>query len=164
MNNIRHDIVDHLSDLRGYAMSLTRDRDRADDLVQDTVVKAWANISKFETGTNLRAWLFTILRNTHYSNARKVRREVRDPDGYYSASLVEKPAHDGRLTMRDFGEAFAQLSQDQQMAITLVGAAGYSYEQAAQACGCEVGTIKSRVARGRAQLQKIMHLAPSESL
>ena len=104
----RDEIVDHLPSLRAFAMSLTRNSAAADDLVQDTIVKAWSNFDKFEQGTNLRAWLFTILRNTFYSVSRKRKREVADVDGEMAAQLSENPAHDGRLAMNDFMEAFAQ--------------------------------------------------------
>ena len=93
----RDDVVEHLPAMRAFAVSLTRDSAAADDLVQDTIVKAWKNFDKFKEGTNLRAWLFTILRNTFYSNLRKSKREVSDSDGAMAATLSEKPQHDGRL-------------------------------------------------------------------
>eukprot|EP01155_Anaeramoeba_flamelloides_P006435 Anaeramoba_flamelloidesa1087294_5.p1 GENE.a1087294_5~~a1087294_5.p1 ORF type:complete len:118 (-),score=7.49 a1087294_5:18-371(-) len=86
----RDELPEHLGALRAFALSLTRNSASADDLVQDTIVKAWTNIDKFERGTNLRAWLFTILRNTFYSDRRKRKREVADPDGIHAAGLYEK--------------------------------------------------------------------------
>jgi RNA polymerase sigma-70 factor, ECF subfamily len=80
----RDALVNHLPSLRAFAMSLTRNRSAADDLVQDTIIKAWTNIDKFAVGSNLQAWLFTILRNTYYSSLRKHRREVSDPDGIHA--------------------------------------------------------------------------------
>lgn len=160
----REEIVEHLASLRAFAMSLTRNSATADDIVQDTIVKAWSNIDKFEPGTNLRAWLFTILRNTYYSLHRKRSREVADVDGEYAAQLSEKPDHDGRLAMTDFRAAFAQLPDDQREVLILVGASGFSYEEAAQMCGCAVGTIKSRANRGRKRLAELMQLEEGEAM
>jgi RNA polymerase sigma-70 factor (ECF subfamily) len=160
----RDEIVDHLPSLRAFAMSLTRNSATADDIVQDTIVKAWSNIDKFEPGTNMRAWLFTILRNTYYSLHRKRAREVADVDGEYAAQMSEKPEHDGRLSMNDFREAFAQLPDDQREVLILVGASGFSYEEAAEMCGCAVGTIKSRANRGRKRLAELMQLEDGESM
>ncbi len=158
------EIVEYMSQMRAFAMNLTRNSAHADDLVQETVVKAWSNIDKFESGTNMRAWLFTILRNTHYSAGRKAKREVADVDNIQSEGLSEKPAHDGRLAMADFSDAFYKLTADQREALLLVGAAGYSYEEAAARCGCEVGTIKSRVNRGRRRLAKLLGLESDQPM
>jgi len=160
----REDIVGELPALRAFALSLARDGSLADDLVQDTVVKAWSNIDKFEPGTNLRAWLFTILRNTFYSKRRKMVREVADVDGVLTARLAEKPHHDGRLAMRDFRRAFEQLPDEQREALILVGASGFSYEEAAEMCGCAVGTVKSRANRGRRRLVVLLELEENEEL
>ncbi|AKO95478.1 ECF RNA polymerase sigma factor SigR [Marinovum algicola] len=148
--------------MRAFAMSLTRNSAAADDLVQDAVVKAWSNFDKFKTGTNLRAWLFTILRNTYYSLYRKRKREVEDPDGIMAGKLSEKPAHDGHLAMADFRAAFAKLSDEQREVLVLVGAEGFSYEDAAEMCGCAVGTIKSRTNRARKRLAELMELDDEE--
>lgn len=160
----RDQIVEHLPPMRAFAMSLTRDGARADDLVQDAILKAWNNFDKFTQGTNLRAWLFTILRNTYYSNLRKARREVSDSDGTLAATLSEKPQHDGRLALNDFEKVFGQLPVEQREALMLVGASGLSYEDAAETCGVAVGTIKSRVNRGRAKLAELMGLSADEGL
>ncbi|MGB0659777.1 MAG: RNA polymerase sigma factor [Mangrovicoccus sp.] len=160
----RDELVEHLPSLRAFAMSLTRNNSRADDLVQDTILKAWSKIESFQPGTNLRAWLFTILRNTYYSDRRKASREVEDVDGVMTASLSEKPAHDGRLALRDFAVAFDQLKPEQREALILVGASGFSYEEAAEMCGVKVGTIKSRANRGRAHLAELMQLNADEAL
>ncbi|KIC37911.1 RNA polymerase sigma factor [Leisingera sp. ANG-M7] len=154
----RDDLVNHLGALRAFAISLTRNSATADDLVQDTLVKAWTNIEKFEAGSNMRAWLFTILRNTFYSLRRKRKREVEDADGALSGGLAQKPDHDGRLHMRDFQAAFAQLNDEQREALVLVGAGGFSYDEAAEMCGVKTGTIKSRVNRARARLAELMDL------
>ena len=160
----RSEIETHLAAMRAFALSLTRNPSLADDMVQDSIVKAWTNIDKFEVGTNMRAWLFTILRNTYYSNRRKFKREVLDRDGIFASRLSEKPAHDGRLQMRDFLRAFEQLPDEQREALILVGAEGFSYEEAAQTCGVALGTIKSRVNRGRKVLSEMLDLEGSGSL
>ena len=154
----REELVTHLPALRAFAISLTRNASLADDMVQDTVVKAWTNIEKFEAGTNMRAWLFTILRNTFYSSRRKMKREVADVDNIHTDSVAEKPAHDGHLQFADFQEAFAQLPDEQRETLLLVGASGFSYEEAADMCGVAVGTIKSRANRGRKKLAELMQL------
>ncbi|WGW05579.1 RNA polymerase sigma factor [Tropicibacter oceani] len=160
----REELVEHIPAMRAFAMSLTRNAALADDMVQDALVKAWTNIERFEAGTNMRAWLFTILRNTYYSHFRKRRREVEDGDGALAANLAQKPDHDGRLQMRDFNTAFAQLNEEQQEALVLVGAGGFSYEEAAETCGVAVGTIKSRVNRARARLAELMGLDDDDGL
>lgn len=160
----RDELTEHLGALRAFALSLTRNSATADDLVQDTLIKAWTNIEKFSPGSNLRAWLFTILRNTFYSLRRKRKREVEDADGSLALALASKPEHDGRLNMRDFMQAFEQLPDTQREALILVGAGGFSYEEAAETCGVAVGTIKSRVARARASLADILRLQDDEAL
>lgn len=160
----KEELVEHLPALRAFALSLTRNGATADDMVQDTIVKAWTNIEKFEAGTNLRAWLFTILRNTFYSNRRKVKREVADVDGIFAGGLAEKPAHDGRLQMEDFKRAFAQLPDEQRETLILVGASGFSYEEAAEMCGVAIGTIKSRANRGRKHLAELMQLGENDAM
>lgn len=142
--------------MRAFAISLTRNGAIADDMVQDTLVKAWTNIDKFEVGTNMRAWLFTILRNTFYSSRRKAKREVADIDGVLTDNLAEKPAHDGHMQMNDFRKALDQLSDEQREALLLVGASGFSYEEAANMCGVAVGTMKSRTNRARVRLAELM--------
>ncbi|TMM50609.1 RNA polymerase sigma factor [Sulfitobacter sabulilitoris] len=160
----RDALVDHLPAMRAFAISLTRNGAIADDMVQDTLVKAWTNIDKFKEGTNMRAWLFTILRNTYYSSRRKANREVADIDGVHTEALAEKPAHDGHLQMSDFRVAFAKLKDEQREALLLVGASGFSYEEAADMCGVAVGTIKSRTNRARIKLAELMHLNEDEAL
>lgn len=158
----RDELVEHLGAMRAFAMSLTRNSALADDMVQDALVKAWSKIDTFEAGTNMRAWLFTILRNTYYSHHRKARREVADVDGVLSEAMAQKPDHDGRLQMRDFNAAFDMLNDEQREALVLVGAGGFSYEEAAETCGVAVGTIKSRVNRARKQLVEILQMSDDE--
>ena len=160
----RDELTEHIGALRAFAISLTRNAATADDLVQDTLIKAWRNIGSFQPGSNMRAWLFTILRNTFYSLRRKRRREVEDADGSLSAALATKPDHDGRLALRDFMQAFATLPDSQREALVLVGANGFSYEEAADTCGVAVGTIKSRVGRARARLCELLDLSEGEAM
>lgn len=157
-------LIEHLGPMRAFALNLTRNAALADDMVQDAVVKAWTHMDTFEPGTNMRAWLFTILRNTYYSHHRKSRREVADVDGVHAKKLAQKPDHDGRHQFMDFEDAFTQLSDEQREALTLVGAEGFSYEDAARMCGVASGTIKSRVNRGRARLVELLGLEEDERL
>ena len=160
----REAVVEHLPAMRAFAASLTRNSAAADDLVQDTIVKAWKNFDKFKPGTNLRAWLFTILRNTFYSDLRKKKREVEDVDGVMAGTLSEKPAHDGRLAFADFEKVFAHLPVEQREALILVGASGMSYEEAAETCGVAIGTIKSRINRGRARLVELLGIGDEDGI
>jgi len=144
--------------LRAFAISLSGNVDRADDLVQDTLMRALANIHRFEPGTNLNAWLFTILRNLFHSEYRKRKREVEDADGSYAARLATAPEQNARLDFDDLRLALAKLSPDQREAVLLIGAEGFSYEEAAQICGTAVGTIKSRVNRARRRLSELLSL------
>ncbi len=142
--------------LRAFALSLTSNRDRADDLVQDTLMKAWAASTSFQAGTSLRAWLYTIMRNHFYSEHRKRWREVQDTDGVAAAGLISLPAQHGHLDFADFRVALARLPADQREALILIGASGFSYEEAAVICGVAIGTIKSRVNRARQRLMQLM--------
>jgi len=160
----RDELVEHLPAMRAFAVSLTRNTALADDMVQDTVVKAWTNMDTFKTGSNMRAWLFTILRNTYYSSRRKSNREVADVDGVITENLAEKPAHDGHMQMADFRRALLHLNDEQREAILLVGASGFSYEEAAQMCGVAVGTMKSRTNRARIRIAELMQLNEDEAL
>ena len=120
-----------IPNLRAFAVSLCGDVERADDLVQETLLKAWDHLESFQEGTNLRAWLFTILRNTYFSECRRRRREVEDRDGNKAAELAVHPGQHGHLDMQDFRRALNLLPPDQREALILVGAAGFSYEEAA---------------------------------
>lgn len=152
----RDEVVGLIPALRAFAWSLSHNGSDADDLVQDTLIKAWSNRDKFEPGTNLRAWLFTILRNTYYTSMLRRRREVRDEEGEYASMLKTPPTQDWSVAMRALQTALGQLPAEHREALILVGAAGLSYEEAAEICGCALGTIKSRVNRARARLLKIM--------
>jgi len=138
--------------LRRFAMKLTRNEYRADDLVQETFLKAWANREKFSLGTELRGWLFTILRNAFYSDIRKYRREVEDVDGKLAALLFEEAAQEHAIALTELFAAISALPEIHSRPLVMMGAYGYSQQEAADACGCTPGTIKSRVSRGRARL------------
>lgn len=152
----RDEVVGLIPALRAFAWSLSHNGSDADDLVQDTLIKAWTHRDKFQPGTNLRAWLFTILRNTYYTNVVRRRREVRDETGQYAATLHSAPTQEWTVAMRALQAALQQLPAEHREALILVGAAGLSYEEAAEICGCALGTIKSRVNRARARLLKLM--------
>ena len=160
----RDRLADHLPSLRAFAISLVRNVSAADDLVQETILKAWSNIEKFDPATNLQAWLFTILRNTYYSGLRKSRREVSDTDGIHAAGMFEKPAHDGRLAFGEFQRAFDQLSPEHREVLILVGASGFSCDEAATMMGVAVGTVKSRASRARKRLAELLHLEDGEDM
>jgi RNA polymerase sigma-70 factor (ECF subfamily) len=157
-DTLRDQMLGSVPKLRAFAISLTGNRDRADDLVQDTLVRAWANIDKFERGTNLEAWLFTILRNRFHSEYRSRRREVEDANGSYAARLKTYPGQHAHLDYDDFLTALAKIPPDQREALLLVGAQGMSYEEAAEVCNVPVGTIKSRVNRARSRLAELLDL------
>ncbi len=158
----KNDLLAAIPNLRAFAVSLTQNADKADDLVQETLVKAWDKHESFQMGTNLKAWLFTILRNEFYSQMRKRGREVQDSDGIMTERLAVHPSQHGLLDLEDFRGALEQLPQDQREAIILIGASGFSYEEAAEICGCAVGTIKSRVSRARNRLQEILKISGEE--
>jgi RNA polymerase sigma-70 factor, ECF subfamily len=157
-SQITADLLAVIPNLRAFAVSLCGNIDHADDLVQETLVKAWTNIDSFAEGTNLRAWLFTILRNIYYSEYRKRWREIADPDGAFAAKLSTAPAQSGHMDMLDFRAALQELPDDQREALILIGASGLSYEEAAGICGCAIGTMKSRVNRARNRLAEMLSI------
>jgi RNA polymerase sigma-70 factor (ECF subfamily) len=162
--DVREAMLAAVPGLRAFAMSLCGKVDRADDLVQETLLRALGHIDSFQPGTNMSAWLFTILRNLFRSEYRKRRREVEDGDGRLTASLktqAEQPSH---MEFEEFRTALAQLPPDQREALILVGASGFSYEEAAQICGSAVGTIKSRVNRARTRLAELLAIESARDL
>ena len=155
---LRDTILAAVPSLRAFGISLCGNVDRADDLVQETLLRALANIDSFQPGTNMSAWLFTILRNLFRSEYRKRRREVEDADGSYAETLKTQPEQTSRVEFEEFRTALAKLPEDQREALVLVGASGFSYEEAAEICGCAVGTIKSRVNRARTRLSQLLSI------
>ncbi|GAA0306852.1 sigma-70 family RNA polymerase sigma factor [Rhodovulum strictum] len=145
-----------------FALRLAADETRAEDLVQETFLKAWANRDSFTPGTELRGWLFTILRNTFYSSLRKHRREVEDVDGRLAALLFEEAAQEHSVDLNKLISAMARLPEIHRRPVVLMGAYGFSQQEAADACNCAVGTIKSRVSRGRSELGRAFGRDPVE--
>jgi RNA polymerase sigma-70 factor, ECF subfamily len=142
---MRDDMLAAVPHLRAFAISLCGNRDRADDFVQETLLRALANINTFRPGTNLHGWLFTILRNLVRSDYRKRRREIEDTDGGYLADLKSPPEQHSRLELEEVRAALTKLPSSQREVLLLVGASGFTYEQAAAICEISVGTVKSRV-------------------
>jgi RNA polymerase sigma-70 factor (ECF subfamily) len=153
---LKADLIASIPKLRAFAISLSGNADRADDLVQETLVKAWGHLGSFNEGSNLGAWLFTILRNFYFSQNRMRRREVSDTDGIFAGRLTAAPGQAAHMDLLDFRVALVRLPADQREALILVGAAGHSYDEAATICGCAVGTIKSRVSRARRRLAELL--------
>ena len=156
--SVRDAMLTAVPSLRAFAISLSGNIDRADDLVQETLMRAMANIDSFQPGTNMSAWLFTILRNLFRSEYRKRRREVEDGDGHHVDSLKSPPQQHSRLEFDEFRRALEKLLPDQREALILVGASGFSYEEAAAVCDCAAGTIKSRVHRARKRLAELLSI------
>lgn len=152
----RAEMMARIPSLRAFAWSLSRNQSDADDLVQDTLTKAWTHRARFQPGTNLRAWLFTILRNSWYTTAGKRRRETPDEDGRHAAALTVEAAQEWSAELTDLQAALGRLPPEHREAIILVGAAGLSYEEAAAIAGCALGTIKSRVNRARNRLAVLL--------
>lgn len=152
---LQHGLVSLTPNLRAFARTLCGSPDQADDLVQETLVKAWKHRASFAPGSNLKAWLFTILRNAYLSERRKRKYEVSDPDGVMAEQLSVRGEQSGHMDLIDFSKSFAQLPAEQREALILIGAEGFSYEDAALMCGCAVGTIKSRVNRARVRLAEL---------
>jgi RNA polymerase sigma-70 factor (ECF subfamily) len=142
--------------LRAFGRSLSGNRDTADDLVQETLLKAWAARKRFQAGTNMRAWTFIILRNLYLSQMRRARFKGEWDDLVADRILAAPASQDRHVELGDMQRALLHLPQPQREALILVGAGGFAYEEAAEICGVAVGTIKSRVARGRVALENIM--------
>ncbi|MCJ8159571.1 sigma-70 family RNA polymerase sigma factor [Sphingomonas sp. LaA6.9] len=142
--------------LRAFGRSLSGNADLADDLVQETLMKAWAARKRFQAGTNMRAWTFIILRNLYLSQMRRARFKGEWDDLAADRILAAPASQDRHVELADMQRALMLLPQPQREALILVGAGGFAYEEAAEICGVAVGTIKSRVARGRVALEQIM--------
>ncbi len=162
-NDVREAMLAAVPNLRAFAISLCGNIDRANDLVQETLLRAWTHLDSFEPGTNMSAWLFTILRNHFRSEFRKRRREVEDADGGYADSLTTPEEQTSHIEFNELREALLKLSADQREALILIGASGFSYEEAAKICGCAVGTIKSRVNRARIRLAELLGIEGAQA-
>jgi len=160
----RAGLIELIPFLRAFARTLCGVRDDADDLCQETLAKAWQSRSGFQIGTNLKAWLFMILRNHFYSERRRSWRQRPWDESGVEATHVAPGAQGAKLNLSDLSRALRLLSDEQREALILVGAGGFSYEEASSICGCAVGTIKSRVARARAALQQVLEGDSSHQL
>jgi len=155
-NEFKDQLAQVIPHLRAFGRSLSGSRDLADDLVQETLLKAWAARKRFQAGTNMRAWTFIILRNLFLSQMRRARFKG-EWDDVTAAKILAAPAsQDRHVELGDMQRALLHLPQPQREALILVGAGGFAYEEAAEICGCAVGTIKSRVARGRVALEALL--------
>ncbi len=161
--SFKDELLAEIRNLRAFAISLSGSVSLADDLVQELLLRAWSNSEKFQPGTSLRAWLFTILRNIYYSNYRKRSREVQDSDGLYARRLTVPGDQESHLDLEDFRKAMTKLPAEQREVLTLIGASGLSYEEAAVVCQVGIGTIKSRLSRARAKLVELLELDDAAS-
>lgn len=150
------DLVSRIPELRAFAMSLCRSRDQSDDLIQDTLLSAWSHLGDFKEGTNMGAWLSTILRNRFIDIHRKGRTRREIIGSNYAKAIATAPGQDGWAISTDLRYALEQLPAHQRRAVLLVGAEGLSIAEAAAVCKCETGTIKSRVSRARKRLSKLL--------
>jgi RNA polymerase sigma-70 factor (ECF subfamily) len=151
----RDDLLKTIPKLRAYAIGLCRATGRADDLVQETLVKALANANNFEPGSNMTAWLYTILRNEFYSEYRKRRREIEDNESRYANRLRVSPSQEGHVYLLDVRDALNCLTAEHREALML-SVTGLSYDEAAAVCGCAAGTMKSRTSRARDRLAQML--------
>jgi RNA polymerase sigma-70 factor (ECF subfamily) len=155
---LRAELVRWIPNLRAFALSLTQSAQHSDDLVQDTLVKALANLDKFQEGTNMRAWIFTILRNSFYNDIRYEKYHQTVPiDDMMSASFEVRATQDKYLEYKDVLRGLSFLVPEQREVLILIAAEGLSYEEAAAICGCPVGTVKSRLSRARQHLETYMN-------
>ncbi len=150
--------------LRAFAISLTGNVDAADDLVQEALTRGLSNLDRFQVGTNMQAWLFTILRNLFHSEYRRRKREVEDVDGVHAERVAVLPDQVSHLEFEDMRTALAKLPLEQREALLLVGAEGLSYEEAARICGTHLGTIKSRINRARTRLAELLSIEAGEDI
>ncbi len=148
--------------LRRFALTLSHDPATADDLVQDTLLRAWRSRNSFQIGSNAEAWLFTILRNVFYSRHRKQSREVRDEDGSYADRLTSVPEQGGHLDLQDVHAALDRLAPVMREALVLVAIENLSYDEAAAVMNCRIGTVKSRIWRAREQLARMLGYTGAE--
>jgi RNA polymerase sigma-70 factor (ECF subfamily) len=156
-------LIPEIPFLRAFAISLSGSYRNGDDLVQDTLVKAWSHRTSFQPGTNLRAWLATILRNTYYSQYRKRSREVQDSDGEHAAQICVDGAQESALAANDVHKALLKLAPEHREILLMIAISGLSYDEAAQISNVAVGTVKSRLNRARAKLaQELALTAPHE--
>jgi RNA polymerase sigma-70 factor (ECF subfamily) len=158
---LREALIQSIPSLRAFAISLCRDRNEADDLVQETLIRAWNNLGDFQEGTNFKAWLFTILRNNFYNSLRKLKHQTEYAKSMDSSSFIEPASQEKKLEFKDVIRGLGALPPDQREALILVTVENMSYEEVALICGCPIGTVKSRVNRARARLEAQMEGGPN---
>jgi RNA polymerase sigma-70 factor (ECF subfamily) len=152
----KQEMLEVVPHLRAFARGLCGRADMADDLVQETLLKAWAAQDRFEPGTSMRAWTFVILRNVYLSDLRRNRFRGDYDENVAERILVAPPGQESPLHLGDLNRALMTLPPERREALLLVGAGGFSYEEASEICQCAVGTIKSRVGRARAALAQMI--------
>jgi RNA polymerase sigma factor (sigma-70 family) len=150
------EIVEMLPALRAFARTFHRDRDEADDLVQETLTKGLANLHQFQPGTSMKSWLFTIMRNTFYTRVKRSQRETPGAAECVSGRPAGNQTQEWSTRGREIAEAIQRLPLEQREILLLVGVLGQSYEEAAEICGCAMGTVKSRLNRARLRLLREM--------
>lgn len=152
----QRELVTLIPHLRAFARTLTGDATAADDLAQDAMIKAWDARASFQLGTNMKAWTFMILRNQFYSDKRRSWRSTQLDQEAAERTLVAVDDPGSPIALDELRLAMGMLPHEQREALILVGAGGFAYEEAADICGCAVGTVKSRVSRARKALQGIL--------
>jgi RNA polymerase sigma-70 factor (ECF subfamily) len=153
---MKDDVVALLPDLRAFARFMCREREAADDLVQNTILQALDKQAQFQPGTNLKGWLFTIMRNRFYSDLRAQRRRPTPIEETNAAPMIAVDNPEATLALKELSVAIWKLSPQSREALILIGAGGFSYEEAARLCDCSVGTLKARVSRARKLLSEQM--------
>jgi RNA polymerase sigma-70 factor, ECF subfamily len=161
--SLRDALIRSIPSLRAFAISLCHDRTEADDLVQETLIRAWNNLSNFQEGTNLKAWLFTILRNNFYNGLRKQKHQSEYERSVDGSQFVTPASQEKRIEFGDLIRNLQELPPDQREALILVTVENLSYEEVAVICDCPIGTVKSRVNRARARLEALMEGAQQKS-
>ena len=156
-DEFRKELLGVLPHLRAFARGLSGRSDFADDLVQEAAIKAWTARERYQPGTNMRAWTFAILRNHYLSELRRNKRQTGLDEGVAERMLVMEADQEAPLHLGDMEVALQQLAPERREAVLLVGASGFSYEEAADIAGCPIGTMKSRVARARSDLARMLH-------
>ena len=152
----KRELTEVIPHLRAFARGLCGRADMADDLVQEALMKAWAARERFEPGTSMRAWTFVILRNAYLTDMRRNRFRGDYDEGVAERILTAPAGQEEPVHLSDLHRALLTLPPERREALLLVGAGGFSYEEAAEICGCAVGTIKSRVGRARATLSSMI--------
>jgi RNA polymerase sigma-70 factor (ECF subfamily) len=158
--DFKRELVELMPQLRAFARGLTGRPDYADDLVQEAVIKAWAARDRFQPGTNMRAWTFTILRNHYIGELRRAKRQADYDEGAAERLLVQQGDQEDRIHLSDLDDALQEMVPERREALVLVGAGGFSYQEAADIAGCALGTMKSRVARARTELAERLEAKP----